>query len=130
LLVVLVLQKPVAEFIDPDWEDDVSSGIGLSYRPARLHGLAGQYDNSMPELTLSPSHGSMNSTIIIFILFQVSVCGEGSTSEEEKINEIQDEMKEIKVQDKDQEKETEMERVKEANKMEEIKEKKVEEKRR
>ncbi len=31
----------VAEFIDPDWEDTVNSGKGLSYRPARLHGLAG-----------------------------------------------------------------------------------------
>ncbi len=72
----------------------------------------------------------MNSATTIFILFQVSVCGEGSTSEEEKINEIQDEMKEIKVQDKDQEKEKEMEHVKEENKMEEIKETKVEEKRR
>jgi hypothetical protein len=70
----------------------------------------------------------MNTATIIFILFQVSVCGEGSTSEEEKIKEIQDEMKEIKVQDK--EKEKEMERVKEENKMEEIKEKKVEEKKR
>jgi hypothetical protein len=80
----------------------------------------------MPELTLSPRHGIMNSATIIFILFQVSVCGEGSTSEEEKINEIQDEMKEIKVQDK----EKEMERVKQENKMEEIKEKKEEEKRR
>jgi uncharacterized membrane protein (DUF106 family) len=82
----------------------------------------------IPELTLSPRHGSMNSATIIFSLFQVSVCGEGSTSEEEKIKEIQDEMKEIKVQDKDQEKEVEQEQVKEENKMEEIKEKKVEEK--
>ena len=28
---------PVAEFIVPDWGDKVNSGIGLSYRPARLH---------------------------------------------------------------------------------------------
>ncbi len=48
----------VAEFIDPDWEDKVNSGIGLS---PRLHELVGQYDNPMPELTLSPSQGSMNS---------------------------------------------------------------------
>jgi hypothetical protein len=33
-------RKPVAEFIDPDWEDKVNSSIGLSYRSARLHGLA------------------------------------------------------------------------------------------
>jgi hypothetical protein len=50
----------VAEFIDPDWGDKVKSGIGLSHRPARLHGLWGRNDNPMPELTLSPSHGSMN----------------------------------------------------------------------
>jgi hypothetical protein len=49
----------VAEFIDPDWGDKVNSGpMGLSYRPARLHWLAGRFDNPMPELTLSPSHGS------------------------------------------------------------------------
>ncbi len=30
----------VAEFTDPDWGDEVNSGIGLSYRPARLHRLA------------------------------------------------------------------------------------------
>jgi hypothetical protein len=49
----------VAEFIDPDWGDNVNSGIGLSYRPARLHGLPARYDNPMPELTSSPSHGSI-----------------------------------------------------------------------
>ncbi len=32
----------------------VNSGIGLSYRPAILHDMAGQYDNAMPESTLSP----------------------------------------------------------------------------
>jgi hypothetical protein len=51
----------VAEFIDPDWGDKVNSDIWLSYQPARLHGLAGRYDNPMPELTFSPSHRSMNS---------------------------------------------------------------------
>ncbi len=30
------LEKPVAEFIVPDWVDKVDSGIGLSYRPASL----------------------------------------------------------------------------------------------
>ncbi len=29
--------------------DKVSSGIGLWYRPARLHGLAGRYHNHMPD---------------------------------------------------------------------------------
>jgi hypothetical protein len=46
-------------------EIKVNSGIGWSYRPARLHGLAGRYDNPMPELTLSLSHGSMNSATAI-----------------------------------------------------------------
>ncbi len=36
-------------------------GTELSFRPARLHGLADRYDNPMQELTLSPSQGSMNS---------------------------------------------------------------------
>ncbi len=46
----------VAEFIDPYGGYKVNSGIGLSYRPARLHGLAGLYDNpaGLPETTLSP----------------------------------------------------------------------------
>ncbi len=43
-----------AEFIDPGGGDKADSGIGLSYWPALLHGLAVQYDNPMPELTLSP----------------------------------------------------------------------------
>ncbi len=51
----------VAEFIGSDRGDKVNSCIGLSNRPARLHGLAGRYGNPMQELTLSPSHGSMNS---------------------------------------------------------------------
>jgi hypothetical protein len=34
----------VAKFIVPDCGDKVDSGIGLSYRPARLHRLAGRYD--------------------------------------------------------------------------------------
>ncbi len=47
---------PVAEFIDPDW--------GSKVNPARLHGHAGRYDNPMPELTLSPRQGSMNSATV------------------------------------------------------------------
>jgi hypothetical protein len=50
----------VAKFIVPDWEDKVNSGIGLSYRQARLHRLAGQYDNPKPESTLFPHSGTMN----------------------------------------------------------------------
>ncbi len=53
-------RSPVAEFMDIWLKDEVSSGIGLSYRPAS-HVLACRYDNPMPELTLSPSQGSMNS---------------------------------------------------------------------
>jgi hypothetical protein len=34
-----ICSTPVAEFIDPDWGDKVDSGIALSYRSARLHGL-------------------------------------------------------------------------------------------
>jgi hypothetical protein len=46
---------PAAKFIVPDRGDIVDSGIELSYRPARLHGLAGRYENLMPESTFSPS---------------------------------------------------------------------------
>jgi len=41
--------------------DEVNSGIGLSYRPSSPCSLASQNDNPMPELTLSPQSGSMNS---------------------------------------------------------------------
>jgi hypothetical protein len=34
-----------------DWGDKIDSGIGLSYRPIRLHRQAGRYDNPMPEPT-------------------------------------------------------------------------------
>jgi hypothetical protein len=43
----------VSKFIVPDWGNKVNSGIGLSYRPARLHRLAGRYDNPMTESTIS-----------------------------------------------------------------------------
>jgi hypothetical protein len=43
----------VSEFIDHWLGDTVNAGIGLSYRHARLHKLAGRYDNpKMPEMTL------------------------------------------------------------------------------
>ncbi len=48
---------PVAKFIVPYEGKKVDYGIGLSYRPARLHRLAGRYDNPVPELTLSPRQG-------------------------------------------------------------------------
>ncbi len=43
----------VAKFIVSDWGNKVDSGIGLSYRPATLHRLAGRYDNPMPALQQS-----------------------------------------------------------------------------
>jgi hypothetical protein len=50
---------PVAKFIVPDWGDKVDSGKWLSYRPAWLHRLAGQYDNPMTESTLSLQSGTI-----------------------------------------------------------------------
>ncbi len=38
--------NPVAKFIVPDWGDKVDYGIGFSYRPARLHRLAGPLINT------------------------------------------------------------------------------------
>ncbi len=58
----------VVEFINSDGGDKVNSGIGLSHRPARLHGLTCRYDNPMPELTLSLSQGSMNSATVICLI--------------------------------------------------------------
>jgi hypothetical protein len=39
---------PEAQFIVPDWGNKVDYGIGLSYRPVRLHTLAVRYDYPMP----------------------------------------------------------------------------------
>jgi hypothetical protein len=51
--------RPLAKFFVPDWGEIVDSGIGLPYRPAKLHRLAGNapgmYRNPMPESTISPS---------------------------------------------------------------------------
>ncbi len=47
----------LAKFVVPDWGDKVDSDIGLSYRPASLCSVAGRYDNTMPESTISPSQG-------------------------------------------------------------------------
>ncbi len=41
--------KPVAKFIVLDRGDTVDFGTGLSYQPARLHRLAGRYDNNIPQ---------------------------------------------------------------------------------
>jgi hypothetical protein len=49
------MPTPVAKFIVLDGGDKVD--IGLSYRPVRLHRLAGRYNNPMTESTISPSQG-------------------------------------------------------------------------
>jgi hypothetical protein len=51
--IIISQANPVAKFLVPDWEDKVNSGIGLSCRPARLHRLAGRYNNSMQKSTIS-----------------------------------------------------------------------------
>jgi hypothetical protein len=51
-LVVYWVVNTAAKFIVFDWGDKVISGKGLLSRPARLHWLAGQYDNPMPESTI------------------------------------------------------------------------------
>jgi hypothetical protein len=73
----------VAEFINPDWRDKVNSGIGLSYRPARLHGLRGRYNNPMPELTLYLSQGSINSATVLSVLLYITEDPETLASEME-----------------------------------------------
>ncbi len=45
------------KFLVPDWGDIVNSGIGLSYRPARLHRLAGPYNNPICQSRLYPPVG-------------------------------------------------------------------------
>ncbi len=40
----LIEEYAVAKFIVPGWGDKVDSGIGLSYRPARLLRLEGRYE--------------------------------------------------------------------------------------
>ncbi len=49
--------RAVAKFLVPDLGDKVDAGIGLSYRPARLHSQACRYDNPLPESTISPIQG-------------------------------------------------------------------------
>ncbi len=49
--------KTAAKFIVPDWGVKVDFGIRFSYRPARLHWLAGRYDNPMPASPIFPFQG-------------------------------------------------------------------------
>jgi hypothetical protein len=56
--------------------DKVNSG--MSYRPTIPCSMAGQYDNPMPELTLSPRSGSMNSaTALTFLKVMCQLRGMG-----------------------------------------------------
>ncbi len=60
-LVPMACMAQEAKFLVPDCGDIVPpTGMGLSYRPARLHRLAGRYDNPMPESTISPQSGTKN----------------------------------------------------------------------
>ncbi len=44
-----------SQILSPWLEDVIDSGIGLSYRTASLCSLAAQYDNPIPQSTISPS---------------------------------------------------------------------------
>jgi hypothetical protein len=51
------LTCPVAKFLVPNLGDLVDTGIGYSRSGMPAYSLAGQYDNPMPESTISPSQG-------------------------------------------------------------------------
>jgi hypothetical protein len=54
----------VAEFIDPDWGDNVNSGIGLSYQPARQATWAsGPVRQPYAGVDFIPQSGTKNSDI-------------------------------------------------------------------
>ncbi len=61
--------KPEAKFVVPDLGDIVGSGIGLSYRPARLHRQAGRYDNPMPESIISPQLWTKNLASVLLGIY-------------------------------------------------------------
>jgi hypothetical protein len=50
----------VVFFIVPDWGDDVDSGIGLLYRPAKLHRLNGPIRQPYAGVNFIPLSGTMN----------------------------------------------------------------------
>ncbi len=52
-----ILHQSCGQILILSHGDIVDSGIGLSYRPARLQRLAGRYINPMPEATIYPSEG-------------------------------------------------------------------------
>ncbi len=54
------MHSPVAEFIVPDWGDKVNTGIGLSYRPTRLHRLCGPVCQPYAGVDYIPQSGTMN----------------------------------------------------------------------
>ncbi len=49
----------------------LTSGIGLSYRPATLHRLSGRYDNPRPESTIAPRSGTMNLASVYFYVLKL-----------------------------------------------------------
>jgi hypothetical protein len=51
---------PVAKFIVPDWGDKVDSGIGLSYRPAKLHMVGRPVQQPYARVNYVPHSGNMN----------------------------------------------------------------------
>ncbi len=60
----------VAEFIDPDWEIKATPAYCCRTGPLAMQPLSCRYDNPTPELTLSPSQGSMNSATGLQIMPQ------------------------------------------------------------
>ncbi len=58
--IVQIREYSVSQIHSPWLGDKVDYGLGLSYRPARLHRLAGRYHNPMTESTLSPQSRTMN----------------------------------------------------------------------
>jgi hypothetical protein len=47
---------PETKFLVPAWGDIVDSVIGLSYRPVRLHRLAGRYDKPYARVDYIPKN--------------------------------------------------------------------------
>ncbi len=68
LTICLPLQHCIeAKFLVSDWGNIVNSGIGLSYRSARLHWLAGLCDNTLPQSTIFPSQGLRIWPLVVYI---------------------------------------------------------------
>jgi hypothetical protein len=61
----------VAKFLVPHVGDIVNSGKGLSYLPARLHRLAGQYDSLMPESTIFPFYQELRIWALAYFCMKI-----------------------------------------------------------